>query len=60
MSSPPTSSLDDRLREQDETFVPSLDSPEPIVGLLATKMGREVYRQMGFVTDDRARCGLHA
>ncbi|KAN0135621.1 hypothetical protein V8E53_006512 [Lactarius tabidus] len=38
MSSPPTSSLDDRLREQDETFVPSLDSPEPIVGLLATKM----------------------
>jgi hypothetical protein len=54
MSSPPTSSLDDHLREQDEIFAPSSDSPELIVGLLATKMGREVYLQMGFVTDVRA------
>ena len=41
--SSPTSSLDDCLREQDEIFAPSSDSPEPILGL-ATKMGRELHR----------------
>lgn len=54
MSSPPTSSLDDCLRGHDEIFAPSSDSPESVVDLLATEMGREVYHQMGFVTDVRA------
>lgn len=50
-SSPPTSSLDDGLREQDEIFAPSSDSREPIGDLLAAKMGRELYHQKVIVTD---------
>ncbi len=46
-SSPPTSSLDDGLREQDDIFAPSSDSREPIGDLLAAKMGKGVYRQRG-------------
>ncbi|KAI9454891.1 hypothetical protein BJY52DRAFT_699722 [Lactarius psammicola] len=38
MSSPPTSSVDDGLRERDEIFAPSSDSREPIGDLLAAKM----------------------
>ena len=51
-SSPRTSSLDGGLREQDEIFVPSSDSREPIDDLLAAKMGRGVYHQKVIVTDD--------